>query len=196
MSKKSTTFKFRYYHLLVLICLGVWVLQLVLPNLTEELALNPATFGERPWTLFTSMWAHALNPLHIFFNMLSLWYVGKAIETRYPGWWFLSTFLVGGLVGNLAWLLVGPAETVVGASGAIFALLGLALPLTRFHWSVLILASLNLGLGFVVPNVAWQVHMGGFIVGILFGMYFASVIRKSNARFEAAGATSFGEASH
>lgn len=159
----------------------VWLLQLVFP-ITETLSLQKSTFREQPWSIFTTMFTHSLHPLHIFMNMLSLWFMGREIELRYPSKWFTTTYLVGGLVGSLVWLLVGPDTPVVGASGAIFALLGLALPLTRFHSSVIFLATFNIILGFIVPNVAWQVHLGGFFTGLVFGLIFAKYILSHNKK--------------
>lgn len=178
-------FSLKSYHLLVIICVAVWICQLTLPGFTEQVQLSSSTFSERPWTLLTAMFAHAPQFLHIFLNMLSLWYVGKAVESRYPWWWFFVTYMVGGLTGNLVWLLAGPADPVVGASGAIFAILGMALPLTRFHWSVLLLAGLNVAISFAVPHVAWQVHLGGMAVGLVFGSLFAAYIVKHNRRMVA-----------
>lgn len=174
------SFTLRSYHLLFLICVAVWLCQMTLPGFTEQVQLSSATFAEKPWTLVTAMFSHAPQFPHILLNMLSLWYVGRAVETRYPWWWFFATYMVGGLVGNGVWLLWGPADPVVGASGAIFAILGMALPLTRFHWTVLILAGINIALSFAVPHVAWQVHMGGLAVGLVFGSFFALYIVKHN----------------
>lgn len=175
-------FKVRSYHLLVAACLIVWTFQKTFPSLTDAVSVSSESFKGEPWRVVTAMFAHSPYPLHIVLNMVSLWYVGKVVETRYPWWWFFSTYMVGGLVGNLTWVLLGITEPVVGASGAIFAILGMALPLTRFHWSTLLLAAINIGLGFALPHVAWQVHLGGFFVGLLLGGAFARYIVKANKR--------------
>ncbi len=90
------------------------------------------------WQPFTAMFMHAplfLNPLHILFNMFALWQYGSANERLYNRKQYLTIYLGAGLIGNIASLLVYifvpsglgaflVGQTSLGASGAIFGLIG------------------------------------------------------------------------
>lgn len=140
--------------------------------------------------LLVSMFMHA-GLLHIGGNMLFLWVFGNNIEDRIGPIPYLAFYLVGGLAATAAHIALAPNSTVpvVGASGAIAAVMGAYLvlyPKHRIH-SVIFLgffvffrpvrAWLLLGFWFVSqfaidPNsgVAWAAHVGGFVFGMLGGL--------------------------
>jgi membrane associated rhomboid family serine protease len=107
--------------------------------------------------------------LHILFNMYSLFIFGPIIENLVGRWRFLALYLLAAFGGSVAVLLLAPGAVVVGASGAIFGLLGAFFVIQRRlggnNMQLVIVIGLNLVIGFVVPNVAWQAHLGGLIVG-------------------------------
>jgi membrane associated rhomboid family serine protease len=129
----------------------------------------------RYWTLLTAAFLH-LNLLHLGANMLSLYFVGPAVE-RVLGWWrFLALYLVAGLGGSAAVYAFG-GGTVVGASGAIFGLLGACLVMVRkigldLQWLVAIIV-LNFVFTFSVAGISRLGHLGGFVTGALLGLALA-----------------------
>ncbi len=89
---------------------------------------NPAVWQGWVWMLFTSMFLH-LNLFHLGGNLLFLLIFGTVLEEQVSRERWLLTFLASGLTGNVAFLLIGPLlaqEVGLGASGAIYGLLGAA----------------------------------------------------------------------
>jgi len=136
---------------------------------------GPAVADGDWWRLITSTFLHA-NLLHIAFNMYFLWYLGSAVETALGRGRFLAIYLVSGLAGSAGALVADPHTVTVGASGAIFGILGAALVLERQGSYVLGGQALGLLLSLVVINVAYAFfnsnisyggHIGGFIGGVL-----------------------------
>lgn len=131
------------------------------------------------YRLLTAAFLHA-NLLHIGTNMLSLCFVGPFIE-RSLGWWrYLSLYLLSALGGSTAVYAFG-AEfgPVVGASTAIFGLLGTALVLARrlsldLQW-VAGMIVLNFVLTFSIADISRLGHIGGFVTGVLVGVALGGV---------------------
>jgi membrane associated rhomboid family serine protease len=141
------------------------------------------------WRLFTVMFLHASIP-HIFFNMLSLVIVGMVTERLYGSLRFLAIYLGAGLIGAatsfLFAVLTGDTNMVaVGASGAIFGIVGALLTL-RFQRSDIIPASirnrisvsmipivvLNLFLGLTTQYIDNSAHIGGLLGGAVLSFVF------------------------
>jgi rhomboid protease GluP len=138
------------------------------------------------WLLFTSMFLHA-GFVHLALNMLSLFFLGSFVEVAFGRGRFLALYLTSGLAGGIAYLYFGDFEgSVVGASGAIFGLLGgvLGYSLRRrtFSWQnplirqLLILTALNLYVGFSVSNISNTAHIGGLVGGMAFGWLVAPTV--------------------
>jgi membrane associated rhomboid family serine protease len=133
--------------------------------------------GGQFWQPVTSVFAH-WEIWHIAGNMLSLWMIGPLVEASLGRIRYLVAYLVCGLAGSALVLAVSPpAAGTLGASGAIFGLLGIlvvlflkkGLPLQQLGAVVL----LNFFITFTVPNISWQGHVGGFIAGLVIGALFA-----------------------
>ncbi|HYA08797.1 MAG TPA: rhomboid family intramembrane serine protease [Gaiellaceae bacterium] len=129
------------------------------------------------WRLITAAFLHA-SILHIGFNMLALWWFGAAVEQYLGRGRFIGLYLVGGLAGSAGALIQAPLTPVVGASGAIFAILGSMLILEwqttgRLAGNAMTLIVINLALGFAIVNVSIGGHIGGLIGGILATLAFA-----------------------
>jgi membrane associated rhomboid family serine protease len=123
------------------------------------------------WRLITSAFLHA-SILHIAFNMYFLWLVGSAVEQALGRGRFLLVYFVSALAGSAGALVHTPTTPVVGASGALFGILGAALVLERQRNYVLggsaaALIVINLILGFTLSNISIGGHIGGLIGGIL-----------------------------
>lgn len=133
-------------------------------------ALSPGTVAAGEWwRLVTSGFLH-IGPLHIAFNMFALWIIGRDMEMLLGRGRFLAVYLLGMLGGAAAvMVLYGPGEYVAGASGAVFGLMGgLVVALLRLRRplnQVLGLLAVNLALGFFVPGISWQAHLGGLLAG-------------------------------
>lgn len=148
------------------------------------------------WRLLSSIFLHS-GAIHLGFNMLSLYYLGSFVEESFGRGRFLALYILSGISGGIAYLyfgdFVGPA---VGASGAIFGLLGgvLGYSLRRgtFSWQnpiirqLLILTALNLYLGFSIPNISNTAHIGGLIGGAVFGWLTAPTVYARRKRVPAA----------
>src|SRR5206468_7460612 len=77
------------------------------------------------WRLITAAFLH-YGPIHLGLNMLVLWFIGPALEEYFGRWRYLLLYLVSGLAGSAGALLVTPNSPTVGASGAIWGLMGAA----------------------------------------------------------------------
>jgi len=151
----------------------VFLLQLLSGGLvTRYLTYFPALTAREPWTLITSLFVHSSGSfLHILFNMFSLFIFGRILEPMVGRGRFLVLYLLSGLGGSVAVLLLNPSGGVLGASGAIFGLLGAFFVIQRGlggnSGQLVVLIVINLTIGFFVPNISWQAHVGGLVVGTL-----------------------------
>lgn len=106
----------------------VYFITMVAPKIGTYLALNPGTFlyYQFYWTPLTYLFTHG-GMSHIVFNMLGLFFFGPQLEYRMGSWEFLTFYLVCGVLSGLfsliVYILVGYNVFLIGASGAIFAVL-------------------------------------------------------------------------
>jgi len=132
---------------------------------------GPAVANGDWWRLITSTFLHA-SILHIAFNMYFLWFVGSAVEQALGRGRFLLVYIVSGLAGSAGALVYTPTSPTVGASGAIFGILGAALVLERqrnyvLGGSALALVVINLVLSFAISGISIGGHIGGLVGGVL-----------------------------
>src|SRR5256886_9057319 len=123
------------------------------------------------WRLVTAAFLH-YGPFHLLLNMLALYWFGSLLERRIGSGKFLLLYVVSGLAGSAGALLLDPLTPTVGASGAIFGVLGAGLVLERqrdyvFGGSALGVIVLNLLLTFRISNISIGGHIGGLIGGAL-----------------------------
>jgi membrane associated rhomboid family serine protease len=123
------------------------------------------------WRLITAAFLHA-NLLHLGMNMFVLWIVGAPVEQAIGRGRFLALYLVSGLAGSAGALIFDPEKVTVGASGAIFGILGAALVLESQRNYVLGGQALgfiviNLVLTVAIPNISVGGHLGGLAGGAL-----------------------------
>ena len=127
------------------------------------------------YRLLTAAFLHA-NIAHLIFNMYALWIIGMQLESFIGRWRYLVVYLFSAITGSLLSVIVTPDAVSVGASGAIFGLLG-ALLYFGYHYRVYLgtviksqiipLIVINLLLGFMVPGIDNAAHIGGLIGGAL-----------------------------
>lgn len=137
--------------------------------------LQPARCGvsDGEWyRVLTSAFVHEKPnplPMHIGFNMLSLWWIGAPLEQRLGRARYLALYFVSALGASAAVLVIAPGSLTIGASGAIFGLFGAtAVYMRRMRYDmrpVMILLALNIFFSFTWANVSWQGHLGGLLTG-------------------------------
>jgi membrane associated rhomboid family serine protease len=121
--------------------------------------VNEAIWHGAVWMLFTAMFLHA-NPTHLGGNLLFLLIFGTSLEEHVTRRKWLITYLVSGLAGNVAFLFLGGNAIGVGASGAIWGLLGAA-------GGIRGLAGMMLFLGLnIFAGGGFLAHAGGLLVGL------------------------------
>ncbi|MDQ4082348.1 MAG: rhomboid family intramembrane serine protease [Actinomycetota bacterium] len=143
------------------------------------------------WRLLTAAFLHQ-GIVHLLMNMLALWWFGRALEDALGPGRYILLYVVSGLAGSAGALLLSPDAVTVGASGAIFGLLGAALVLERqqiyiFGGSALGIVVLNLAFTLFVPNISLGGHLGGLVGGAL-GMLALSRLGRTHALYGRAGA--------
>ncbi|MGH3085849.1 MAG: rhomboid family intramembrane serine protease [Rubrobacteraceae bacterium] len=150
-------------------------------------ALIPALVAQdEVWRLVSSMFLHS-GFIHLGFNMLSLYFLGSFAESAFGRGRFFAMYFLSGLSGGIAYLYFGDFQTpAVGASGAIFGLLGGILGFSMrqgtFSWQnplirqLLILLAINLYLGFSIANISNTAHIGGLVGGLAFGWLMAPTL--------------------
>ncbi|MFE9930249.1 rhomboid family intramembrane serine protease [Streptomyces sp. NPDC005533] len=125
--------------------------------------------------LLTSVFLHT-ELWHIAGNMIGLWVIGGPLEAALGRARYLTVYLLSGLGGSaLVYLLTAPNTPTLGASGAVFGLLGATVVLVRrLRYEmrpVLVMVALMLLLTFVPLgtglSVSWQAHVGGLVTGAL-----------------------------
>jgi membrane associated rhomboid family serine protease len=129
------------------------------------------------WRLITAAFLHA-SIIHIGFNMLALWWFGAPVEQYLGRARFIALYFVSGLAGSAGALVATPNSPTVGASGAIFGILGAMLILEwqatgRLGGNAMTLIVINLALSFAIANISIGGHIGGLIGGILVTLAFA-----------------------
>ncbi len=173
---------------LVVLCIVVFAAQRVTSGVNTALFFVPA-FGEaEPYRFLTAAFLHG-SFLHLALNMYALWIVGSVLEPALGRWRFLALYLVSALGGSVGVLLFASPfaqeqwwGAVVGASGAVFGMFGaVALALRRVGrdaTQILVLIAINTVLGFTVPNIAWQAHLGGLVTGLALAAAYVYAPRK------------------
>jgi len=169
--------------------------------LTNAWVLDPSRVGAEPWRLLTSAFLHAPTSfIHILFNLYALYALGPALESFLGRARFLALYLIAAIGGSLGVLVIYELailtdgaiieatggfltpNAALGASGAVFGLMGAYLPLRRAIGvnvtQLLIVLGVNVALGFLIGRIAWEAHLGGLAVGALIGWIFLRTRRR------------------
>jgi len=182
-------------------------------GLCKYIALQPASIlqGNYLWTIITSMFMHG-GIMHLFVNMLSLFFLGSFLERLIGKKKFIIFYFVSGIIASLFFALfaiqpfnlipgirITPESFAVGASGAIFGLGGLLailtpkvpvylmfIPIPMPLWFGIILMFglmwfATIAIHLPVGNAA---HLGGLIVGLIYGFYLRVHYRKKVAKLD------------
>jgi rhomboid protease GluP len=168
---------------------------------TNALATVLITYGAKEnvliqrgqyWRFVTPIFLH-VNMLHIVLNMLNLLVLGIFLERLLGHLRFLLIFLVTGIISVIASFYFAPLEISVGASGAIFGLVGAYSIFVLVHrralcyggipsilWLTFVIG-INLGAGFFSQAIDNYAHIGGLLSGSLLGWWFMPIYRVSGA---------------
>jgi len=177
--RSSRGFRLSPIQLLIGINLLLFIATVIKPELRFLLGLQPAIFLERPWTIVTNLFIHS-GIGHIIANMITLYFFGTFLSRLIGDRKFLIIYFLGGIVGNIFYILLGPSFSIaIGASGAVFALGGtltiltpklrvfiFPIPVPLPLWAAVIGGFFILSL---FPHVAWQAHLGGLVLGLIAG---------------------------
>ena len=142
------------------------------------------------WRLFTATFLHS-GLMHISFNCIALFIFGQQLEPIYGRGRFLAIYFIAGLAGSVTSyalsISAAPNTLGVGASGAIFGVLGGLVAFYAIHrdrfgeigrqslTGLLVIVAINVVFGFVVPGVDNFAHIGGFIAGLLIGLAYSPI---------------------
>jgi membrane associated rhomboid family serine protease len=126
------------------------------------------------WRLVTGGFLHA-GIFHFGMNMLVLWIIGSQLERAVGSVRYATIYIVSLLAGSFGVMLASPGELTVGASAAIFGLIGAAAAYQRSRGINIALSGLggliliNLLITFAIPGISIAGHIGGLIGGLVFG---------------------------
>lgn len=173
-------------YLLIVVNIVVFGLQLAAAGSTGDVGLIsqysmvPDLAFSDPQRWITSAFLHA-NLAHISVNMVSLWALGVSLERYIGSVRFAIVYVIGALGGSAAVLFLedGSVQTV-GASGAIFALVGAGvvahIKAKEFPLYELGVFVIGVVWAYMADNgTSWQAHLGGFIIGVALGFIFVFI---------------------
>lgn len=174
-------------NVIIGLCILVYLLCLINPNLTYLLANSRLYVQNGEWyRLLTATLVHA-GIIHLLCNMYSLYIVGNQLENVIGKLKFVIVYIISALSGSLMSIIFSTSYSV-GASGAIFGLLG-SLLYFGYHYrlylsnviksQIIPIIVLNLILGFTIPGIDNLAHIGGLIGGYLATMA-VGIPNKSN----------------
>jgi len=130
------------------------------------------------YRLFTYMFIHG-SLVHLGVNMYSLYVIGPQIESFFGKWKYLLIYLISGICGSLLSMVFNPSSISVGASGALFGLLGSMLYFGHYYRTylgtvirsqIIPIIILNLAMGFILIGIDNFGHIGGLIGGVISSM--------------------------
>lgn len=182
------------------LAVAVWVLTFVAPEVGSLIfqfgVQDNAAVARGEWyRLFTAAFLHSPGPAHILFNMLALYLFGPPLEREAGSVPFTALYFAAALAGGAAFFVLNPpvldagvGPRAVGASGAIFGLLGAWLAASfrnrrtaagqAYLRNLLLILGINLVLPFVPgvgDRIAWEAHVGGLVGGFVIALGWLSV---------------------
>jgi rhomboid protease GluP len=149
------------------------------PNVVDTLGQNNFLVLEHGayYQIFTSMFIHA-SLIHLGSNLIFLLFFGLRAEDMFSIPEYLGIYFIGGLTGNLLTLAYGPNYISVGASGAIFAVLGACIIYNRKPTMQSVIGALAFAFMILVVNMGKNVnilaHIGGLAFGLIIGYILSS----------------------
>lgn len=173
-----------YYFTVIFVVFNIAVF--LICTFTKDLLYNRGAFNvwsiitdQEYYRLFSAIFLH-YDINHLFSNMILLFFLGRIVEKHIGHIAYFVVYMLSGAGGNIIsglWELMMKRYSIsVGASGAVFGLIGALLVLVLFHrgrleqikWQgVILMIILSVYNGFVVDNINNAAHIGGLIIGII-----------------------------
>src|SRR3989344_2703624 len=173
---------------IILLNIAIFVLSpfgLDAQNFVNDYGFSTDNALAKPWTWISSLFIH-VSLLHILYNMLGLFFFGRNLENEIGYQKFLLVYFIGGFAANIVSMLVLPAETLsVGASGAVFAVIGAAILIKPFGFTMFpFVIPLPLGIVGIIYALSATIlfftetsttinnaaHFGGLVFGMIYGI--------------------------
>ena len=160
---------------------------------TNQFFFAPVLAAFEPWRMLTAGFVHDWSgPMHILFNSYAIWIFGRALEPLLGTVRFLVLYLTSIVGGSLAVMwLSDPQIPVVGASGALFGLMGAYFVVIRSLGGnasqIFILVGINFALGLFVPGISWEGHLGGLVTGLIIAGIYAATRKPNQKLLQAVG---------
>lgn len=170
----------RVTYILIALCVLVFFLENAAPEIfLSEVVLGPISLLGSPWTIFTSMFGHG-DVGHLLFNMLALFMFGSVLEDRIGSNKFLFLYFMSGILGSVGFMLLNsPFDMALGASGAIYGVIGAlvliapnllvyfyGIPIPMYAAGPIYALIEIFALG-RVDNIAHSAHLLGFFSGLV-----------------------------
>ncbi|MBN2478352.1 rhomboid family intramembrane serine protease [Candidatus Micrarchaeota archaeon] len=172
---------------ILFVIIAVFLLQILMPGITEEFYLDPSTVLQKPWTIVTSMFLHG-GLTHLFFNGYALFLFGLILERKIGGNEFIKLYFASGIIAGLVYVLTvflgAPAIPALGASGAIYGVLGAVavlrpdmkiffffFPMKMKYAAVLWVIIEFLGTFNPYSGIASAAHLGGLVAGLVYAYF-------------------------
>ncbi len=170
--------------IIIVLCVVIFIAQFLTDrfapsfSISNQFAYAPFLTKTQPWRMLTAVFVHS-GLLHILFNMYSLYVMGMVLEPMLGKARFTALFLIGGFAGSVGVAVMAtPGTAVVGASGAIFAMMGAFIVIMRKmginNPQFLIIVAINLVWGFFWSGIAWEAHVGGLVIGLALGAVYSA----------------------
>lgn len=149
-------------------------------DINSNFILKDSTVLAQPWTIVTSAFMHA-GFLHLFFNMYVLGFMLKlkkniGEDNADFDKSLILVYVLSMFSASVFVIMFSNSEYgTVGASGAIFGIIGYMMCHYKFRkhtLNIFFLVLVNFAIGFLLPNVSWQAHLGGLIAGIVIAIIF------------------------
>jgi membrane associated rhomboid family serine protease len=160
-------------------------------GLAQGLWLPGGVSSGQWWQVITSAFTQ-VEIMHLGMNMLALWFLGPMLERVFGRVWFLTVYLISAIAGSAAVMwFAEPTVTTLGASGAVFGLIGALLVITVRTGSdlrpVLMWLGINLVFTFVGSGISWQGHLGGLIGGLIASFIIVFAPRRNRPAIQLVG---------
>lgn len=184
-----------YSLVLLAFMILVFLLQSFIPGFTQLFWFDPAAIASHPWGFLTAMFLHG-GLLHLLFNGFALYMFGPILERKIGSNKFLALFLAAGVIGSIFYyafvaLHITPSLPALGASGAIYGILGALavltpdllvlvffIPMSMRNAAVVWVLLEFLGTLDAASGIASAAHLGGLFFGFAFGKYLTRSLPK------------------
>jgi membrane associated rhomboid family serine protease len=178
---------------LLIVTSAIYLLQLSPVGRTIEIyfSYTPVATTIAPWQMLTAAFLHG-SWLHLIFNMYTLYIFGQVLEPMLGRARYLALYLIAAFGGSVAVLIFSdPTSSVLGASGAIYGLMGAYFVLLRAigerSGQLMGLIAINLIFSFLNPGISWQAHIGGLVVGGIVASIYAGTRKTEQKGIQLAG---------